>query len=105
MRLAILNFNRKLYVSDTNINQALDGMEKLGLDVHIGVEPGQASLFNSARIRTLARNRGMEAKLIRSSHTGSDGGIVMITNKEWSKISHKITPYRTIKIKIKIVRG
>ena len=28
MRLAILNFNRKLYVSDTNINQALDGMEE-----------------------------------------------------------------------------
>jgi len=99
MRLAILNFNRKLYVSDANINQALDGMEKLGLDVLIGVEPGQASRFNSARIQTLARNRGMEAKLIRRSHTGSDGGIVMITNKEWSKIPHKITPYRTEKRK------
>jgi hypothetical protein len=85
MRLAILNFNRKLYVSDTNINQALGGMEKLELDVLIGVEPSRASLFNSARIQTLARNRGMEAKLIRRSHTGSDGGILMITNKEWSK--------------------
>ena len=45
MGLAILNLNRKLYVSDANINQALDGMEKLDLDVLIGVEPGQTSLF------------------------------------------------------------
>ena len=36
MRLAILNLNRKLYASDTNINQALDGIEKLKLDVLIG---------------------------------------------------------------------
>ena len=97
MRLATLNFNRKLYVSYTNINQALDGMEKLELAVLIGVKPGQGSLFNSARIQTLARNKGMEAKLLRRSHTGSDGGIVMITNKEWSKIPHTEPPYRTDK--------
>ena len=93
MRVATLNFNRILYASDTNMNQALNGMEELQLDVLIGIEPGQASRFNSARIQTLARNRGMDVKLIRRSLTRSDGGIVMITNKEWSKISNHVTPY------------
>ena len=93
MRVATLNFNRKLYASDTSMNQALDGMEELQLDVLIGIEPGQASRFNSARIQTLARNRGMDVKLIRRSLTGSDGGIIMITNKEWSKIPNHVTPY------------
>ena len=97
LRIANLNFCRKLYASDLSMTQALDTMERLQLDILIGIEPGQASLFNSARLKPLARSRGMDVKLIRRNFTGCDGGVVMVTNKEWSKIPNEVIPYKCMK--------
>ena len=44
MQVATNNFERKLYASKANIEEAIEKMIKLEIDVLVATEPGQASL-------------------------------------------------------------
>ena len=101
MQVATNNFERKLYASKANIEDAIEEMIKLEIDVLVATEPGQASIYNEEMIKTVARGFGFDAKMIKRSRDGSQGGIAMIIDERWAKISSVATEYDPTKENLK----
>ena len=93
MRVATNNFERKLYASQANIEEAIEKMIKLEIDVLVATEPGQASIYNEEMIKTVARMFGFDVKIIKRSRDGTQGGIAVIINERWAKIPSVVTEY------------
>ena len=86
-RVATNNFERTLYTSNANVEEAIEKMITLEIDVLVATEPGQASMHNEEMIKTVARAFGFDAKIIKRSRDGTQGGIAMIINERWAKIT------------------
>ena len=93
MRVATNNFERKLYASKANVEEAIEKMIKLEIDVLVATEPGQASIYNEEMIKTVAREFGFDVKIIKRSRDGTQGGIAIIINERWAKIPSVVTEY------------
>ena len=93
MRVATNNFERKLYASKANVEEAIEKMIKLEIDVLVATEPGQASIYNEEMIETVAREFGFDVKIIKRSRDGTQGGIAIIINERWAKIPSVVTEY------------
>ena len=93
MRVATNNFERKLYASKANVEEAIEKMIKLEIDVLVATEPGQASIYNEEMIKTVAREFGFDVKIIKRSRDGTQGGIAVVINERWAKIPSVVTEY------------
>ena len=93
MRVATNKFERKLYASKANVEEAIEKMIKLEIDVLVATEPGQASIYNEEMIKTVARELGFDVKIIKRSRYGTQGGIAIIINERWAKIPSVVTEY------------
>ena len=93
MRVATNNFERKLYASKANVEEAIEKMVKLEIDALVTTKPGQASIFNEEMIKTVAKGFGFDVKIIKRSRDGTQGGIAIIINERWAKISSVVTEY------------
>ena len=74
MRVATNNFERKLYASKANVEEAIEKMTELEIDVLVATEPGQASIYNEEMIKAVAREFGFDVKTIQRSRDGDQGG-------------------------------
>jgi ribonuclease HI len=93
LRIGTNNFQRKLYASKENIIETIKQCENLKLDILLGTEPGQGTLFNRIRIKNTMREHGYGVITTTRDSTTIGGGLALILGPRWAKIPHTKSVY------------
>ena len=101
LRIATLNFQRKLYGSKENMIETIMQMQRFKIDIMVATEPGQGSKVNTVTLKNTMREHGYAVATLNRDDKTIGGGIVMILGPQWAKLPTKQRAYKPDKKELK----